>query len=530
MRSSLVLVVNSFALLRSFGACLTPQLSEADFRRSGRDVNVEIQLELASAISNTSVIISPSDASWVNETERYLLNVKPQVQLAVRPGTEEDVAKIVSILLSIPDAFPNHYTSKVRIANNHNIPFYAVSRGHALTSSVGLFNGIEIDLRYLDSIRIDSSNKTVHFGGGVYSDKAVPALWEQGFVTATGGCDCVSVIGPALGGGHGLQEGKHGLTMDHFVNLNVVLADGSTVQVNETSNPDLWWAMRGAGHNFGIVTSYESKIWPDNFKTYYIKTYQFDGSSLEEVVDQVNKFQGNGTLAPPWLAVFGLFTMNNTVSQTAATISWTFYYEGAAADAAPALKPFDDLKPLSVQEMDITYNEINNVVGGQIDSPLCEPNKTRIIGTAGLEVWNATALHAIYDLYNQRIDQHPELSYTRILLEGYAVAGVRSFDPDDSAYPLRGDNLLTYFDLKLNSSDDPLIDFATEWRNQTVALWNEGQPERKPTTYVNYAAGYESLEARYGYEPWRLEKLRDLKAKYDPHNRFAWYNPINPPH
>lgn len=49
-----------------------------------------------------------------------------------------------------------------------------------------------------------------------------------------------------------------------------------------------------------------------------------------------------------------------------------------------------------------------------------------------------------------------------------------------------------------------------------------------PTAYVNYAAGYESLEARYGFEPWRLDRLRKLKSKYDPKNRFGWYNPITP--
>lgn len=126
----------------------------------------------------------------------------------------------------------------------------------------------------------------------------------------------MSIIGPALGGGHGLQQGKHGLTTDHLVNLNVVLADGSSLHVNEKSHPDLWWAMRGAGHNFGIVTSFESKIWPDNKKKYFVRTYQYGSKSLDAVVEEVNKFQGNGTLDPTWLGSFGLYTMNTTLSTT----------------------------------------------------------------------------------------------------------------------------------------------------------------------------------------------------------------------
>lgn len=74
-----------------------------------------------------------------------------------------------------------------------------------------------------------------------------------------------------------------------------------------------------------------------------------------------------------------------------------------------------------------------------------------------------------------------------------------------------------------------LEDFAFQWARETEDLWNAGEGEwRKPTTYVNYAAGHESLESMYGYEPWRLEKLRALKAQYDPLNKFAYYNPIVP--
>ena len=74
------------------------------------------------------------------------------------------------------------------------------------------------------------------------------------------------MMGPGLGGGHGRYQGLYGLISANLVNLNVVLADGSEVRVNETSHPDLWWGMQGAGHNFGIVTSFEMKIYPRKVK------------------------------------------------------------------------------------------------------------------------------------------------------------------------------------------------------------------------------------------------------------------------
>ena len=73
-----------------------------------------------------------------------------------------------------------------------------------------------------------------------------------------------------------------------------------------------------------------------------------------------------------------------------------------------------------------------------------------------------------------------------------------------------------------------LLDAAETWAKETWDIWNAGQPSRPPKTYVNYAQGhdYETLESIYGYEPWRLHRLRSLKATYDPENRFRFYVPI----
>ena len=69
-------------------------------------------------------------------------------------------------------------------------------------------------------------------------------------------------------------------------------------------------------------------------------------------------------------------------------------------------------------------------------------------------------------------------------------------------------------------------DAAWQWAAEIRDIWIAGQPTRLQATYVNYASGSESLESIYGYEPWRLERLRSLKARYDPNNRFRYYNPF----
>ena len=107
------------------------------------------------------------------------------------------------------------------------------------------------------------------------------------------------------------------------------------------------------------------------------------------------------------------------------------------------LEPFDQLRPLSVDEANVPYKVINDLIGGAVNGSLCEPNKTHILGTANLQTYNVTAMRAIYDLYNAKISEHPELGNTRVLVEGYAVQGVRSFKSNDSAFPFRDDNILT---------------------------------------------------------------------------------------
>ena len=84
----------------------------------------------------------------------------------------------------------------------------------------------------LRRIAIEPGNKSAWFGGGGYVGQVMDFLWYRGLVTTTGSCRCVGVLGPGLGGGHGRLEGLYGMVSDNFLQLNVVLADGSAIRVN----------------------------------------------------------------------------------------------------------------------------------------------------------------------------------------------------------------------------------------------------------------------------------------------------------
>lgn len=143
-------------------------------------------------------------------------------------------------------------------------------------------NALFLDVKALSSIKVDPIFNRVTVGGGVAVYSLIDELYkhkkqlrmspsvEISVVTsansnrsipATTVCYCPGVVGAILGGGVGRLMGMQGLMLDNVVSLRVVLADGTLKRASELENPDLFWAMRGAGHNFGVVTEITFKIY-----------------------------------------------------------------------------------------------------------------------------------------------------------------------------------------------------------------------------------------------------------------------------
>lgn len=120
-------------------------------------------------------------------------------------------------------------------------------------------------------------------------------------------------MGPALGGGHGWLQGHHGLIADQLTSMNVVLANGDLKTIDAKS--DLWWAMQGAGHNFGIVTSVTTKIYDIEHPNWAIETIIFSGDKVEAIYEAANKY----------------FLQNG--NQSADIHNWSYWLNDASLDA-----------------------------------------------------------------------------------------------------------------------------------------------------------------------------------------------------
>jgi hypothetical protein len=337
------------------------------------------------------------------------------------------------------------------------------------------------------------------------------------------------MMGPGLGGGHGRHEALYGMISDNIRQLNVVLANGTSIRVNSTSHPDLLWGMKGAGHNFGVVTSFEMSIFPRGPDTWFYKNYLWSADKLDAVFTALNRFHGNGSTPVNMTTNFGQFYVNSTVSEVEPIIWWTFSYRGCEEEAKKLLAPFDAIPVEHEEHGNVPYPTIADVQGTGEQSILCQHDNIHISSTSGLEVYNLTTTQQIMDGFTKRMRENPTLANRGIIThEGYATKGVDDIPSDSSAYPFRADHHLNLFLAPIMEEErgTEMEEAAWTWAREVVDQWNGGQPHRQPNAYVNYANGFEGVEQWYGHEAWRLERLRGLKAAYDPYNKFRFYNPI----
>ncbi|GAD92299.1 FAD binding domain-containing protein [Paecilomyces variotii No. 5] len=462
--------------------------------------------ELSTHLSEGAHIYYPGSENFTKATARWSTLNAPNITLVVEVATENDVAETV------------------KYANAQNVPFVAVNGGHGAVSSMGkVYNGVEIWLNQLNSISIAKDGRTATFGGGVLSKQVTDALWEEGKQTVTGGCECTSLLGPALGGGHGFLQGHYGLIADQFVSLNMVLANGSLINVREDS--DLWWAVKGAGHNFGIVTSVTSKIYDvSNGGLWSFQSFIFTHDKVESVYEAINQHLVE---QPADLINYSVFLNEPSIDADNAIIVLFILREGIDAVETQYTKPFTRLGPIATQVGKGTYQDLTKWTGLSNDAPPCQKaNLSNIRFPVDIQNYNPAAQRSSIDTFSRVTRENPALNQSFCMFEGYSLKGVQEIPAESTAFPHREANLLIALVVVYEGSGSTRDEEARVFGESLRHIIFEGSDQEKLYAYVNYASGVETPESMYGYEPWRLERLRRLKAKYDPNDRFSFYAPF----
>lgn len=145
--------------------------------------------------------------------------------------------------------------ASVRAARELGLPLSVRSGGHDWAGRAIADGGITLDLRPLNRVSVDPGRRAAVVGGGARANDVLAGAEAHGLTAVVGTIGTVGFAGLALGGGYGPFLGKYGLASDNLLGAEIVLADGEVVVANASRLPDLWWALRGGGGNFGVVTA-----------------------------------------------------------------------------------------------------------------------------------------------------------------------------------------------------------------------------------------------------------------------------------
>ncbi|GKT50090.1 FAD-linked oxidoreductase azaL [Colletotrichum spaethianum] len=453
-----------------------------------------LTLRAPAVADDLKALVSPSTSVTVDLRARWSMFNAPTPAIVVNVTTEKDVATVVK------------YCAK------RSIPFTAQNGGNGWGKTFNLGkNGVLINLAGLNAVTFSKSKTEATIGGGAIISEAIQAADAAGVLVQTGNCNCVGALGAILGGGYGNLMGEVGFGVDNALSLRVVVASGDILTVSPTSRPDLFWALRGAGPNFGIVTSATVKAWPTSTqdRTAWIMNLFFAPEKLQQVAQAIQDLP-----LKPEQVVYLVLTNSGPPSNAPAVLVTGFLRKGTEEAGRAAFAPLYALGPISNSSSVAAYDAWNAANDNFCTRGDRKPAFSTTINHMKPETWPA-----IWNLYTEFQAKGPN---SAVLIERYNLTKAQSAPKGSAALQeaLRRDAFAQaivipwYTDAALDAEAQ---DFGSKVRD----IWSYSSPATKNPTYVNFAHGDETAEAIYGSS---LSRLRELKKKWDPSGAFdQWF-------
>jgi FAD/FMN-containing dehydrogenase len=267
--------------------------------------------------------VEPGDFGFARLRSNYVRGGNPGVVL--RPRDEAQVVEAVAFAAAHP-----------------HLPLGVRSAGHGISGRSTNDGGIVIDLARLNSIEV-IGDRRVRIGPGAHWVDVAAVLGERGWALSSGDYGGVGVGGLATAGGIGWLVREHGLTIDHLRSARVVLADGSVVTASESENAQLFWGIRGAGGNLGIVTSFEFEV--DEVTDVGWAQLAYDATDTAGFLE---RWGAAVEAAPRDLTSFLIMGGSSPVAQTMTVVD-----SADAETVIERLQPFADIAPLVQQQVEL---------------------------------------------------------------------------------------------------------------------------------------------------------------------------------
>ena len=425
-------------------------------------------------------VITAADGRYDDARRVWNGNIDRRPALIVRCAGTADVQQALGF------ARARNLLMSVR-GGGHSAPGYGISEG-----------GVVIDVAPMKGIRVDPDARTARADGGVLWRELDHETQAFGLATTGGTVSNTGIAGLTLGGGLGWLMGKHGLTVDNLIEADVVTADGQLRKANAKDHPDLFWALRGGGGNFGIVTSFEYRLHPVTQVLGGLVLYPLD--QARDVLRFYRDFCGS--LPDEAEAYCGLLTSPQGVPLAAMVLG----YNGPLAEGEKVLAPARRFgKPVADLVSPMPYRARQCM--------LDEPNATH-----GLHrYWRSAFTERISD---EVIDVLVEgaasfSSPLSALLFFYMHGAATRVSPTATAFAARRSQW--DFDAIGQWADGSESSRHTAW---VRALWGRLEPHLQGSAYVNHLAADdrpEKVRASFGDN---YARLRQLKGVYDPANLF----------
>jgi len=236
--------------------------------------------------------------------------------------------------LVVQPVVPNDVCQAVRFAGQENLVTAVKCGGHSFRGDSTCNGGMQIDLSRLRGVRVDPARRTAWVAGGSLLGDLDAEAMAKGLVTTAGSVSHTGVGGLTLGGGFGRLARRFGLSIDNLLSVDIVTADGELRHASEEENADLFWAVRGGGGNFGVVTGFEFQLHPMD-RQVISGSYGFPFEQARQVFEFAGEFANS---APDELQVvpfIGAFPGNDPVCNI------SIVYCGPADKAAALLAPIE---------------------------------------------------------------------------------------------------------------------------------------------------------------------------------------------
>jgi FAD/FMN-containing dehydrogenase len=440
-------------------------------------------------------VITPDDSGYDEARKVYNAMIDKRPRVVVRTRDVGDVKSAVDF------ARENEVDLSVR-GGSHSVPGFGTND-----------DGVVIDLSLMRGVRVDPRTKTARAEGGATWGDFNHATHAFGLATTGGIISTTGIGGLTLGGGIGYLARGFGLSCDNLVSCDVVTADGSFLTASEKENEDLFWALRGGGGNFGVITSFEYKL--HEVKNIYGGPMFFELDHARDVLRFFGEFIAD---APEEFGGFPAFQIAPPLPfipedrHGDTFIAIVACWAGPVEEGENALKAMHDFAPVVAEHVgEMPYPALNAAFDGLVPPGL-------------QHYWKA---NFVRELTDEMIDAHleygPKVPVVNSTVHIYPINGAcHRVGPDDTAFGHRDANFATVI---AGMWPDPADnDKNVAWVRDYYAAT---APHSEEGGYTNFAASDDQgrVAANFGVG---YERLVDVKRKYDPANLFHMNQNIEP--